>query len=284
MTFGGSGTLTWVVRAVLIAIVVLALLLAVVWVFQRRLIYYPSSDSVPPAAAVLDGARDVTLRTSDGLRLGAWFVPPDGADRDMAVLVAGGNGGDRSVRAPLAAALADRGFAVLLFDYRGYGGNPGDPTDEGLPRDVRAAYRFLVEDADVPRDRLLFFGESLGAAVVTELATEHPPAGLLLRSPFVDLATVARVHYPFLPARLLLRDEYPLVDHLADVEVPTTVVYGTDDAIVPPEQSRRVAAAAPGPTRVVRVEDADHDDRVFLDGRELVGAVVALAERVNEAS
>lgn len=279
-----AGTLTWVVRAVLIAILVLALLLAVVWVFQRRLIYYPSSDSVPPAVGVLDGARDVTLRTSDGLRLGAWFVPPDGPDRDMAVLVAGGNGGDRSVRAPLAASLAERGLTVLLFDYRGYGGNPGNPTEEGLARDVRAAYRFLVEEADVPRSRLLFFGESLGAAVVTELATQHPPAGLLLRSPFVDLASVARVHYPFLPARLLLREEYPLVDHLADVEVPTTVVYGTDDAIVPPEQSRRVAAAAPGPTRVVRVEGADHDDRVFLHGEELIGAVVALAERVSEGS
>lgn len=279
-----AGTLTWVVRAVLIAILVLALLLAVVWVFQRRLIYYPSSDSVPPAVGVLDGARDVTLRTSDGLRLGAWFVPPDGPDRDMAVLVAGGNGGDRSVRAPLAASLAERGLTVLLFDYRGYGGNPGNPTEEGLARDVRAAYRFLVEEADVPRSRLLFFGESLGAAVVTELATQHPPAGLLLRSPFVDLASVARVHYPFLPARLLLREEYPLVDHLADIEVPTTVVYGTDDAIVPPEQSRRVAAAAPGPTRVVRVEGADHDDRVFLHGEELIGAVVALAERVSEGS
>lgn len=285
MSFGESGTLAWVVRAVLIAVAVLALLLAVVWTFQRRLIYYPSSDSVPPAAAVLDGARDVTLRTSDGLRLGAWFVPAEGRpDRDMAVLVAGGNGGDRSVRAPLAAALAERGFSVLLFDYRGYAGNPGSPTEEGLARDVRAAYRFLVEDADVPCDRLLFFGESLGAAVVTELATEHPPAGLLLRSPFTDLAAVARVHYPFLPARLLLRDHYPLVDHLSRVEAPTTVVYGTDDTIVPPEQSRRVAAAAPGSTRVVRIEGAGHDDRVVLDGRELIAAVVALAERVNEAS
>lgn len=279
-----SGTLTRVTWVVLVAVVVLAVLLATVWGFQRRLIYFPSSDSVPPASAVVDGARDVTLRTSDGLRLGAWFVPAAESDRDMAVLVANGNGGDRSVRARLAASLAERGLAVLLFDYRGYGGNPGNPTEEGLARDVRAAYRFLVEDADVPRDRLLFFGESLGAAVVTELATEHPPAGLLLRSPFVDLATVARVHYPFLPARLLLREEYPLVDHLADVEVPTTVVYGTDDAIVPPEQSRRVAAAAPGPTSVVRVEGADHDDRVFLDGRELIGAVVALAERVSEGS
>jgi uncharacterized protein len=69
---------------------------------------------------------------------------------------------------------------------------------------------------------------SLGAAVVVELATEHPPAGLVLRSPFVDLASVAREHYPLLSVGLLLRDRYPTVDRIATVRAPTTVVYGTD--------------------------------------------------------
>src|SRR4029450_13715187 len=108
-------------------------------------------------------------------------------------------------------ALSERGLAVLLFDYRGYDGKPGRPSERGLARDVRAAYRFLVDEAGVPSDRLLYYGESLGAAVVVELATEHRPAGLVLRSPFVDLASVAREHYPFLPVGLLLRDRYPIV-------------------------------------------------------------------------
>jgi alpha-beta hydrolase superfamily lysophospholipase len=85
----------------------------------------------------------------------------------------------------LARALARAGLAVLLFDYRGYGGNPGRPSEQGLACDVRAARRFLVEEAEVAPARLLYYGESLGAAVVTERATEHPPAGLVLRSPFV---------------------------------------------------------------------------------------------------
>jgi uncharacterized protein len=123
----------------------------------------------------------------------------------------------------LARALAGAGLAVLLFDYRGYGGNPGRPSEQGLARDVRAAHRFLIDEAEVAPTRLLYFGESLGAAVVSELASEHPPAGLVLRSPFVDLASVGRVHYPFLPVRTLLRDRYPLADQLAGVKVPTTV-------------------------------------------------------------
>lgn len=262
-----------------VAVAVVVVVLGSLWLFQRRLIYLPSTSAVPPAGEVLDGARDVVLETSDGLRLGAWFVPAGKPDRGMAVLVANGNAGDRAGRAPLAKALAERGLAVLLFDYRGYGGNAGSPSERGLAHDVRAAHRFLVEQAGFPSARLIYFGESLGAAVVTELATEHPPAGLLLRSPFVDLASVGRVHYPFLPVRMLLKDRYPLADQLARVTVPVTVVYGTRDGIVPPQQSRAVADAAPGPSRVVAIAGAGHNDRVLFDGDELVRSIVELSEQ-----
>ena len=170
---------------------------------------------------------------------------------------------------------------MLLFDYRGYGGNPGSPTEDGLARDVRAAYRFLVDEADFPPDRLLYYGESLGAAVVTELATEHPPAGLVLRSPFVDLAAVGQIHYPFIPVRLLLRDRYPLAEYLAEVEVPTVVVYGSKDSIVPPGQSRAVADEARKLARVVEVKDANQNDRALLDGEELISVIVELADRIR---
>ena len=271
-----------VVRAAVIVSAVVVLLLGLGWGFQRHLIYLPGAEAVPPVAAVLPGAREVTLETSDGLSLGAWFVPAGEPDRGMAVLVANGNAGNRTGRAPLARALAEQGLAVLLFDYRGYGGNPGSPNERGLARDVRAAHHFL-EEAGFPDERLLLFGESLGAAVVTELATEQPPAGVVLRSPFVDLASVGRVHYPFLRVRSLLRDEYPLADRLAAVTAPVAVVYGSDDSVVPPEQSRIVARAAPELWRLVEIEGADHNDPVLLQGDRLIGAVVELAEEVNGA-
>jgi uncharacterized protein len=264
--------------AVLVVAVVLTFLVVAAWAFQRRLIYLPVPAAVPPVAEVLPGAREVALETTDGLRLGAWLLPAPEPGRRMTVLVANGNAGNRSLRAPLAGALARAGFAVLLFDYRGYGGNPGRPTEVGLARDARAARRFATEEAGVAPGRLLYFGESLGAAVVTELAIEHPPAGLLLRSPFVDLATVGRVHYPFLPVGTLLRDRFPVVDQIASVGVPTTVVYGSSDSIVPPDQSRAVARSAAGRTRAVEIPGADHNDPELLHGEELIGAVVELAE------
>ncbi|MGY5892213.1 alpha/beta hydrolase [Blastococcus deserti] len=259
-----------------VAVLLLAAVTGLLWAFQRSLIYLPGGAPHQPAGSVLPGARDVVLRTGDGLELAAWFLPGPGPEAP-AVLVANGNAGHRGLRAPLARAVNEAGLAVLLFDYRGYAGNPGSPTEAGLALDVRAAREFLVSEAAVPPDRLVYFGESLGAAVVTELATEHPPAGLVLRSPFVDLASVARVHYPLVPARALLRDRFPVAERVARVDVPTTVVYGSADSIVPPGQSRAVAEAAARLHRLVEVPGADHNDRVLLDGDALVKAVVELA-------
>jgi fermentation-respiration switch protein FrsA (DUF1100 family) len=268
-------------RAVVLAaasVAALAVLaVAALWALQRQLVYLPDRDPVPAARTILADASDVVLRTEDGLELGAWYLPAKTAGAP-AVLVASGNGGSRDLRAPLARGLAARGISVLLFDYRGYGGNAGSPSEQGLARDVRAARRFLLEEVRVPPDRLLYFGESLGAAVVTELATQHPPAALVLRSPFEDLASVGSVHYPFLPVRALLKDRFPVAQHLAEVEAPTTVVYGTADSIVPPGQSRKVAAAAANLHRLVSVSGADHNDLALVSGEAVVQAVVEVAD------
>ncbi len=270
-----------VLRAVLVVAVVVALVLTLLWAFQRRLVYLPDDGPVPAASDAVPGGRDVVLHTADGLALGAWFVPGPSPGAPV-VLVAGGNGGHRGLRAPLARALSGAGLGVLLFDYRGYGGNPGSPSEEGLALDVRAARAWLLEEARVPAGRLLYYGESLGCGVVTALAVEHPPAGLVLRSPFVDLAAAGAFHYPVLPVRLLLRDRFPVAEQVARVRVPTTVVLGGADTIVPPEQSRRVAAAAARLHRLVEVPGADHNDLVLLDGAALVAAVVELADLARE--
>jgi pimeloyl-ACP methyl ester carboxylesterase len=243
-----------------VLVVLLAVLVGLLWAVQRRLVYFPDDGPVPTAASAVPGGRDVQLTTADGLRLGAWWVPPPTAD------------------APTVRALSAAGLGVLLFDYRGYGGNPGSPSEEGLALDVRAARDHLLASGVRP-DRLLYLGESLGCAVVTGLAVEHPPAGLVLRSPFVDLAAVGSAHYPLLPVRQLLRDRYPVAEQVARVTAPTTVVYGGGDTIVPPAQSRQVAGAAGQLHRLVEVPGADHNDAVLGHGDPLVDAVVELAAR-----
>ena len=288
----------------LVAAAVVATSVGLMWAFQRRLIYLPSPGPVPPAASVLPGAEDVSFETADGLRLQGWFVPPTPVDNQTphsagsvtlpegaptpagrgearpgrgeawaAVLVCNGNAGDRSMRADLAAALSRLGLAVLLFDYRGYGGNPGSPTEAGLAADARAARAYLAGRPDVDPERLVYLGESLGAAVALRLATERPPAALVLRSPFASLAEVGRRHYPVLPVSLLLRDRYDSAALAGRLTAPLLVVAGSRDRIVPASHSRRLFAAAPEPKRLVVLEGADHNDHDLLAGPRLVDAL-----------
>lgn len=274
----------WWLRAGLAVVALLAVLVTALWTWQRRLVFQPDASAVPPADSVLIGPtgahwRDIELSTDDGLTLAAWYLPAPASDCRATVLVASGNAGNRLGRAPLAQALADRGFGVLVMDYRGYGGNPGSPTEQGLAADARAAHRFLTATQGLAARELLYFGESLGGAVVADLAVEHPPAGVLLRSPFLDLPAVASVHFPFLPVRLLLRDRFDVAGRVAGSDAPLSVVYGTADRVVPAEQSAAVAAA--GKAVSVVVPGADHNDRVLLDGTVLLDAVVALADRAG---
>lgn len=267
-----------VVKAAVVVGLVLALVLGTLWVFQRRLIYLPASE-VPPIGSVLPSGEDVVLVTDDGLDLDAWFVPapvPSG----ITAVVLNGNAGNRSDRAQLARALTERGFHVLLVDYRGYGGNPGSPTEAGLASDARAAVAYLEDRDGVDPDRIVYFGESLGAAVAIGLAAERPPAALVLRSPFTSLADVASAHYPVLPMSLLLWDRYENLERIPGIESPVLVIAGSDDRIVPISQSTRVFEAAIGTKDLYIVEGADHNDAVLTSGDDMMDAVATFVTEV----
>lgn len=251
------------------------------WSLQRSMIYFPDTAAVPAAADVLEGGQDLTLETSDGLELEAWFAPPaeDASDRDMAVLMAPGNGGNRAGRAGLAQHLQDRGFAVLLMEYRGYSTNPGRPRQDGLIRDGLAAVDALEAQGFAP-EQTIYFGESVGGGVVAALMSERPPAAAVFRSPFTDLAEVGRHHYRWLPVGLLLRDRFPVTEHVRGTRVPISVIRARHDTVVPAELSAQVADAAPNLVEEHSIEDADHNDPVMF-GPEIADAVARIAEEVS---
>lgn len=268
--------MVWRVLAGVLAAAVIAV--GLLWIFQRRLIYFPDPSPVPAAASVLPGGQDLTLRTADGLELGAWFFPATHGGRDVAVLLAPGNGGNRAGRTGFAEEVRQRGFAVLLMDYRGYGGNPGTPTEAGLAMDADAAVVALGQ-LGYPPERTMYFGESLGTGVVAGLQQRHPPAGVVLRSPFTSLADVAAHHYPWLPVRLLLRDRFPAAVPMAQSRVPTVVIWGTGDSVVPPELSAEVAQSVGAPAGQLVLDGAGHNDAVMF-GRDVADAVAQLADDV----
>jgi hypothetical protein len=259
----------------------LGVVLALVWIFQRRLIYIPLGGTVPAAATALPGASDVVFETEDGLRLGGWLVPPGGTSRGITVLVFNGNAGSRADRVPLAAGLARRGLEVLLFDYRGYAGQAGSPSEQGLLQDARAARGFL-ERRRPPSGRIVYFGESLGAAVAVALAAERAPDALVLRSPFLSLVEVGRRHYPFLPVRSLLRDRFRSDERVPGIGCPLLVIAGDADRIVPFAQSRalyeRSAAAI---KEFVALDGADHNDPALAGGGEVLDRMIDFFERAG---
>lgn len=250
------------------------LALVLLWVGQRRLIYIPYADVAPAVSLGLTRAQDVTLTTDDGLTLHGWFVPAASTPARFTVIVFNGNAGHRGMRASLAAALAAHNVATLLFDYRGYGDNTGRPSEEGLARDARAALAYIMTRVDVDTSRVVFFGESLGAAVAIRLATESQPFALVLRSPFTSLTDAGQFHYPFLPVRWLLRDRYPSLERVVSVSSPTLVIAGDRDRIIPIEQSRRLYAAIAAEKRLVEIAGADHNDEALFHGPELMRAML----------
>lgn len=275
--------LDFAVRALVVVVIAILLLTAYLYVTQRSQVYFPWPD---PAVDPPPGVEPVELLTDDGLHLGAWFVPAaDASDVDdpepgSAVLVCNGNAGWRAHRLPLAQALAELGHHVLLFDYRGYAGNPGSPSEDGLRADARAAAAALADRPEVDAERTAYFGESIGAAVCGGLATELPPAALILRSPFPSTVAIARHHYPYLPVvEPLVWDRWDLERQLADeVRVPVLVLIGERDEIVPPRLSRRVFEAAAEPKRLAEIPAAHHNDESLLSGNELLAEIEAFLD------
>jgi uncharacterized protein len=264
-----------------LVLVAVALSLLLVWAGQRRMIYFPFGAVDPPAAVGLADAEAVSLTTADGLTLGGWFVAAatrinasSALDRRaLTIVVFNGNAGNRSMRASFAAALRRQGISTLLFDYRGYGGNRGSPSEEGLALDARAAADYLSSRPDVDPARVVYFGESLGTGAAVRLASERRPHALILRSPFPSLVDVGRYHYPYLPVRWMLRDRFDCVERIRQIGCPLLVIAGDRDGIIPMAMSERLFSAAAGPKRMVTIAGADHNDEALSDGPEMMAAI-----------
>ena len=151
------------------------------------------------------------------------------------------------------------GLGCLLLDYRGFGGNPGSPTEEGLYVDGRAGYDWLVSAGHAP-ERIVLYGESMGSGVATKLASEKAAAAIVLDAPFTSIVDVAAGRYPWLPVSLLVVDRFDSLSRIGDVRIPLLVLHGTDDRVVPFPLGRRLFEAANEPKRFVRFDGGSHMD------------------------
>jgi fermentation-respiration switch protein FrsA (DUF1100 family) len=245
-----------------------AQLLAGIYGAQRRLIYFPDNNLPHPAAVGLPGVQVGRIQTDDGLSLIVWYAPPAGAG-DFVVLYLHGNGGTIAYRARRIVGFAELGWGVMLPEYRGYGGNPGTPSEQGLLLDARAAYARLASMGIGP-ERILLWGESLGTGLAVHLAAEHGVACLLLESPYTSMTDLGRWHMPWLPVRLLLRDRFDSLRRIARCARRSWLCRAVAQTSCRRE-GRRLLAAAQAPAELWHSAEAGQRPRRFRHPRRRAG-------------
>ena len=226
--------------------------------FQRSLLYQVGSDVPDLARAAIDGFKAVAVKTPDKLTLTCWHRP---AAPGMATLmVAHGNAGHIGHRVGKLAAFALAGYGLFLVGYRGFGGNPGTPSEDGLYIDARAALAWLARH-EVAAEEVVAYGESLGTGVAIEVASAAPVAAVVLESPYTSLADVASCHYWYLPfASSLVTDRFEARKAIGRVEAPVLLLHGKRDSIIPVRQAEELFAAANEPRELQIIPQAGHMD------------------------
>ena len=259
------------IQFVSLVAVVYASIVGSMYVFQRSLLYHPAAAMPTPAESGVPEMDVVRLETTDGLQLTSWYRP---ATEDQSTLVfLCGNAGHIGYRAFKVRHFLDAGYGVLLVSYRGYGGNPGQPSESGLYLDGRAALSFL-EGRGVSADRTVLYGESLGTGVAIHLAHEQasdrPVAAVLLEAPYTSITDVAAHHYPFAPARWLVKDRFESEAKITGVRAPVLLFQAEDDRVIPIRYGKRLFDAAAEPKEARWFPSGGHNGLFDVGAPELV--------------
>jgi fermentation-respiration switch protein FrsA (DUF1100 family) len=266
---------SWVGAAAVGYLIVVAL----VWAFQEKLVFFPDvgrDGGITPKTLGL-AYEEVQLSTGDGLTLAAWWVPR--ADARATVVLFHGNAGSIAGRIPYAEMFHRLGYATLLVEYRGYGTSTGTPSETGTYRDAEAAWRYLTEVRKLKAERIVVMGESLGGGVATWLAAKHRPGALILASTFTSALDVGAEAYWFLPVRLIGRVHYDSLSRMPEIECPVLVAHSPDDEIIPVSHGQALFLAAPDPKLFIKLAGGHNDGFLYLrpDWVEAVGAFLQIA-------
>ena len=203
---------------------------AAVWHRQEQLIFHPDARPLGELPAALAAARFRAARvsTADGLELCFWAAPP--LPGWPTLVMFHGRAGNAADRAPLLAPFAEVGYGVVLAEYRGYGGNPGAPSEAGFLLDARAHLDWVA--AAWGETAPVVCGESIGSGVAVAVATERPVRALVLDAPYTSIADLASAMYRWLPARRLLRHRFDSLSRLPAVRAPMLVLHGEADDLI----------------------------------------------------
>jgi uncharacterized protein len=256
----------------IVAVVAYCGLLALLYVAQRSLMYFPETFRTMPAAVGLPQAKEVFLDSADNARVIVWDVPP--REGKPVILYLHGNGGALRHRVPKYQALTSDGTGLVALSYRGYSGSTGSPSEEGLIADARKAYAYARER--YPSATLVIWGESLGTGVAVALAAENKTDALILEAPFTSTVDIAAATYPIFPVRFLMKDQFHSDERIGKVTAPLLILHGALDRVVAISFGEKLFSLANEPKKFVRFPRGSHEDLSEF------GAVEAAREFLNE--
>jgi len=262
----------------LLGLLVIALML---YRFEHSQVYHPTRDAEYTPDDVGRPAEDVWLKTSDGLRLHAWFFAADQSSprAKFVMLFCHGNGGNLTSRPGYYRAILETGVNLLTFDYRGYGRSDGDPSEAGTYTDAATAYAWLRTRGFAP-EHILVWGESLGGGIASHVAATEPVGGLMLQSTFTSIPDIGAELFPWLPVKLISRIKYDTHSRLPHLKCPVVVMHSRGDTTIRFHHGERNFAAAREPKAFVELE-GDHNDPLLANRAAYVSGaekIVQLAE------
>lgn len=224
--------------------------------FQRRLQYFPSHKATTPAQAWLNEVQIISLTAADGGQSQLWYSPA--APGKPTLLFFQGNAGEIADRAPRFAFYQSQGFGVAFLSYRGFGPSHAKISEPGLIADANAAYDWLIAQGLKP-GQIALIGESLGTGVAVQLAAQRPVLAVALEAPYTAAVDIAAGLYPWLPVRLLMRDQFRSIDYIAAVHAPLLIQHGTADTTIPFADGQSLFAAAAQPKTFVPLPQLGHE-------------------------
>jgi len=257
-------------------------ILLILRLLESRLIFFPNhphrldGDWKPAGLPI----KEVSLTTSDGVKLHAWWIPADTAT--FTFLAFHGNAGNITHRAEVYAFLHQLPANVLAVEYRGYGRSEGTPSEDGLYQDARAAYAFLVNEKRISPARLIPFGLSLGTSVAANLAAERLVGGVVLEAPFPSVRAVARKVYPFLPGLgWIAKSRFDTAAKLEMIRVPVLIVHCTQDPVIAFELGEETFRHAQEPKSLLRIEGICHEEASLVAPARYRAQLLAFLDDVS---
>ena len=251
-------------------VLLLAAFSGFMYVNQPGMIFFPIQELRDAPSNWGLQFEEINFQTSDKLELHAWYIPRQGAEKTL--LFFHGNAGNISHRGDSVKLFHDLGLNVLIFDYRGYGRSQGEPDEQGLYEDGRAAWRYLTQSRGVQPASIILFGRSLGGAVAAKLAAEVNAAGLILESTFSSGKDMARSLFPLLSYIIYVRFDFDTASVLKGVDYPVMVIHSPEDNIIPYDLGQKVYKSANQPKQFVSIQ-GDHNSGFLQSGDQYKSAI-----------